>query len=418
MPGAQRDEPGAVGVVVARARPRRRGRARWATFWWAWKIVSFVARMGGRRETDGHALGEERAVVRARQEVAPAATDDAVARPARSRGRPSASRRAATRTRPRRSGSPSPLRARSAARRAIRVTHSSWRMSSPRSRRSRRSPARSYRSRISVVPSVERCPSRSTKSTPGVQVEGELRVDDVGLVTREECHDEHHRPWAELRATASTTRSAARPSTTPTTCSTARRRSAASSSGRSSARSIPATTSSKHSGAVERAGGGQLLVVLADDVLRRPGLARRRPLVVEHADGRTVADERVEEDRARVADDDVHVLEERREVVEVRVARLLHRHARPARAQRRSAPATGRHAGAAERGAEGAHAGACSHHPTSRSTNRPSYGALLGVFPATSTSGRAGVEPVPRAGAPRTRRAAASGGGDRSAAIR
>jgi len=75
---------------------------------------------------------------------------------------------------------------------------------------------------------------------------------------------------------------------------------------------------------VEGAGCCELLVVLADDVLRRPRLARRRALVVEDADGRAIAHERVEEDRARVADDDVDVLEQRREVVEVGVARLLH----------------------------------------------------------------------------------------------
>src|SRR5919106_3150658 len=81
---------------------------------------------------------------------------------------------------------------------------------------------------------------------------------------------------------------------------------------------------------VERAGGDQLAVVLADHVLRRPRLARWRTLVVEHADGGTVVDERIEQDRARVADDDVAVLEERRELLEVVVARLLHVHALPA----------------------------------------------------------------------------------------
>src|SRR5262245_22409051 len=75
--------------------------------------------------------------------------------------------------------------------------------------------------------------------------------------------------------------------------------------------------------AVERPGHGELLVVLPDDVLRRPRLAGRRTLVVQHADGRAVADERVEEDRPRVADDDVGVLEEGRERLEVGVARLL-----------------------------------------------------------------------------------------------
>ena len=53
-----------------------------------------------------------------------------------------------------------------AASRAIRVTHSSWRMSSPLSRMRCRTPSRSYRSRISVVPSSERLSVATTKSTP------------------------------------------------------------------------------------------------------------------------------------------------------------------------------------------------------------------------------------------------------------
>jgi hypothetical protein len=33
------------------------------------------------------------------------------------------------------------------------------------------------------------------------------------------------------------------------------------------------------------------------------------------------------------------------------------------------------------------------HQPITRSTNRASYGAFVGVFPATSTSGRPGSSP-------------------------
>ena len=77
MPGAERLEPGRRRRCGSRARPRRAACARCATFWWAWKIVSLSPGCGGRREAHGHALREERAVVRARQEVAPAAADDA-----------------------------------------------------------------------------------------------------------------------------------------------------------------------------------------------------------------------------------------------------------------------------------------------------------------------------------------------------
>jgi hypothetical protein len=79
---------------------------------------------------------------------------------------------------------------------------------------------------------------------------------------------------------------------------------------------------------VEGSGRRQLAVVLADDVLRRPRLTRRSALVVEDAHDGPVVDERVEQDRARVADDGVSVLEEDGELLEVRVARLLNVHAR------------------------------------------------------------------------------------------
>ena len=75
--------------------------------------------------------------------------------------------------------------------------------------------------------------------------------------------------------------------------------------------------------AVEGTRGGELLVVLSDDVLRRPRLARRSAFVVEDADGRTIVDERVEEDRPGVRDDRVGVLEKSGELLEIREARLL-----------------------------------------------------------------------------------------------
>ena len=133
-----------------------------------------------------------------------------------------------------------------AASRAMRVTHSAWRMSSLGSRRSR-STARALVPLENLGRPVARgVVRRDHEVDAGVQVVRELRVDDVRLVAREERHDElHGASLPRPSTTASTTRSAARPSTVPTTCSTARRRSAASSSGRSSARSIPATTSSK-----------------------------------------------------------------------------------------------------------------------------------------------------------------------------
>ena len=134
--------------------------------------------------------------------------------------------------------------------------------------------------------------------------------------------------------------------------------------------------------------------MLADDVLRRPRLARRRPLVVEHADGRSVADERVEEDRARVADDDVDVLEQRREVLRGRCSSPPGRRRPRDRPRPRTARATACRAGAGGRGAGTARRRGACHHPTRRSTKRPSYGALLGVFPATSTSGQRRIEPV------------------------
>ena len=74
---------------------------------------------------------------------------------------------------------------------------------------------------------------------------------------------------------------------------------------------------------VERARRGELLVVLADDVLRRPGLAGRGAFVVEDAHRRAVVDERVEQDRPRVRDDRIAVLKQDRQLLEIRVARLL-----------------------------------------------------------------------------------------------
>ena len=87
---------------------------------------------------------------------------------------------------------------------------------------------------------------RDDEVDAGIQVERELRVDDVRLVARQKRHDELHRATPAVRTTASTTRSAARPSTSPTISETASARSADSSDGWASERSIPETTSSKH----------------------------------------------------------------------------------------------------------------------------------------------------------------------------
>ncbi len=155
---------------------------------------------------------------------------------------------------------------------------------------SRKTPARSYRSRISVVPSLERVVDREDEVDAGMEMECDLRVDDVRLVPREERHHEPHPTGSPtISSAASTTRSAARPSTVPTTCSTARRRASASSVRLLERALDPGDDLLEALGAIERAGRRELLVVLADDVLRRPRLPRRCALVVEHADGRPVA---------------------------------------------------------------------------------------------------------------------------------
>ena len=123
--------------------------------------------------------------------------------------------------------------------------------------------------------------------------------------------------------------------------------------------------------AAEGAGRGELLVVLADDVLRRPGLARRSALVVEDADGRTIVDERVEQDRPGVRDDRIGVLEKNGELLEIREARLLEMDAGAAasrREPRRPVPVARMRT---EKQLE-AVARASSHHDRSRSTKRPS----------------------------------------------
>ena len=224
MPAAQRHEPGAVGVVVP------------------------ALDLGRRRARDGRPSG-------GRGRSSPCRPDGRASRDGRSCARrrtpPSSGRgrkwRQQPRTTPKRSGTAArtsfsvPPRGHQnssasewitqsapcsvAARRAIRVTHrpGACRRRPPGggggalcARTARGSP--SFR-RSSVVRRDDEVDSR-------VQVEGELRVDHVGLVTRQERHDEPHPSTARASTTASTTRSAARPSTTPTTCSTARRRSA------------------------------------------------------------------------------------------------------------------------------------------------------------------------------------------------
>ena len=282
-----------------------------------------VARMGRAREADGHALGEERAVVGTRQEVPPAASHDPV--PLGHRRQDVLQRAAA--------GPPELV--------GVRVDHPVGVVLGGGDPSHPRDPlvlahvvarlAEEPQDACTLVPLEDlgrpvarRVVGRDHLVDARVKVVGHLRVHDVRLVAGEQCHhDLHEREPASTALAASTTRSAACPSTTPTTCSTApaalrgelvRMRQGALDAGDDVLEAL---------GSVERPGRRELLVVLPDDVLRRPRLTGRRALVVEHAHGRPVAHERVEEDRARVADDDVGVLEEGRELLEVGVAGRL-----------------------------------------------------------------------------------------------
>ncbi len=147
--------------------------------------------------------------------------------------------------------------------------------------------------------------------------------------------------------------------------------------------------------------------MLADHVLRSPRLAGRRTLVVQHAHGRAIVDERFEQDRPCVPHDRVAVLEQDRELLEVRVARLLHvdSGAVDGGSEALAPLAVSRMRPEEELWAAG---GDCSHQATSRSTKRCSYGVFVGVLPMTSTSGSGRVEAVGaqerfvgRAGTPR-----------------
>ena len=244
MPGAEWLEPRGLGVVV----PRLDLDVRTCTVSDLLMGVEdrlLGARMGRDCKTDGHALREERAVVRAREKVTPAAPHDAV---------------------PRRHGRkdvPQGPAARPPELVGIRVDDPVGAVLGRGEPRHPRHPlvlahvvarlAEQPQATCALVPledlrrPVVRCVVRGDDEIDaGVQVVRDLRIDDVCLVAGEQRHDDPHgRLPPRPSATASTTRSAARPSTTPTTCSTARRRSLASSSGCSSARSIPATTSSK-----------------------------------------------------------------------------------------------------------------------------------------------------------------------------
>ena len=129
---------------------------------------------------------------------------------------------------------------------------------------------------------------------------------------------------AARREMAATTRSAALPSTVPTSSACdplalgGQRRQARASARRSRRRA----RRSRPRGGTRPS--GELLVMVAGEVLVGAPLSRRRTLVPEHAYGRPVVDDRVEQDRAGVRDHGVRMLEQRRELLEVRVARLLH----------------------------------------------------------------------------------------------
>ncbi len=191
MPGTQRHEPRRLGVVVPRldldVRVRPVGDLLMG-------VVDRLLGAGMRRDARAGRSSARRRTRRRRGGAGSGASSRGRRRTAaaRSRGRPSASRRAATRTRRRRSGSPSRRRTRS--RRAVPCASPTraWRMSSPGSRSSRRWPARSYRSRISVVPSLEALSVAMTWSTPAWRWNAMLRVDDVRLVASEKCHDDLH----------------------------------------------------------------------------------------------------------------------------------------------------------------------------------------------------------------------------------
>ena len=99
-------------------------------------------------------------------------------------------------------------RTRVAARRAMRVTHSSWRRSSPGSRIRWTCPDRAYSLEHLGRAVLRAVVGRDHDVGAGVQVEREPRFDDVDLVPREQRHDERHRR-ASLRAIRPALRSSA-----------------------------------------------------------------------------------------------------------------------------------------------------------------------------------------------------------------
>ena len=191
VPGAEGQEPGCLGVVVPRL-DLDLGVRTVSDLLVGVEDRLLVAGVCRRREADGHALREEG--LRRRGGAGSGASSPGRCRsaPGPLPARPSASRREATRTRPRRRGPPSRRRARrrraapsasptrpAACRRPARAAAAG----SPRARTARES--RSSR-RSSVV-------RRDHEVDAGVQVVGELRVDDVRLVAHEQGHHDPHR---------------------------------------------------------------------------------------------------------------------------------------------------------------------------------------------------------------------------------
>ena len=97
------------------------------------------------------------------------------------------------------------------------------------------------------------------------------------------------------------------------------------------------------------------------------------------------------------AHDAVDVLEERREGFEVGVGRLLHRDVLAVERRGEAlAPLAVTWVRAEEKLRTLARRRLARHQATSRSTKRPSYGAFVGVFPATRTTRRDGSSPSRR----------------------
>ena len=151
------------------------------------------------RQARGHALRKELPVVGPRDERAPEALHDAVL--LRDRRQHFLQRAAARPPELVRIRVDHPVRAVLARPRAAPCASPTRPGAGPRPARGSggATPSRSYRSRISVVPSLRVVVRRDDEVGARVEVERDLRVDDVGLVAREHRDDEPHRRQQLLR---------------------------------------------------------------------------------------------------------------------------------------------------------------------------------------------------------------------------